>query len=276
MDAPKGYLAPIAGAGYVLLGGAFLVQGTTVLLGWWSGRQAALIGGAEEIGQVQARNQRDPRLGESLQDAVNRTRGTITKTTMITQPSIPIKQRAGIIARMMKEGSLNSYVRETALGIVSRNNGREWEVPPKDWRAEVKAVFSALTDPSSPISIRYTKDHARVDQFQAAEKTLKLRAGDCDDFQITGGACLMSIGYEVWLAIMQAKGAPDWSHIFLYIPAPSSDSSGGSVGDRGDGMFLDMTMPQYQPGWCAPGFVDTLRDGKPHGQTVKAVLFRLK
>jgi transglutaminase-like putative cysteine protease len=105
-------------------------------------------------------------------------------------------------------------------------------------------MFSAVTDPNSPLAVRYVRDHLEKDTFVAPNKTMKLRGGDCDDQTSYLGALLRSVGYPVKLRIVQARSASTWSHIYLLVGLPPTEPT--------KWVPLDATMAQKGPGWEAP------------------------
>lgn len=64
----------------------------------------------------------------------------------------------------------------------------------------------------------------------------------CDDYVITLGSMLQSIGYPVKLRVIQTPGAPDWSHIYLLVGVPP---------DNPRWVPLDASVNE-PPGWEAP------------------------
>lgn len=163
--------------GYALLGGAFLIKGLTGLKAHYNqSKSVAALKPAPTNGLGFQDAQ-----GETMKEGIARTTGLIQKTRMVSVRTIA--QRVGYIGEYIKKGSLDPKIRAEALGVLTRKCGapgnRQWCVPPKDTEAEIKALYAAITDPNSPIAIRYTKDHVTVDQFTNPWKTLQLRGGDC-------------------------------------------------------------------------------------------------
>ena len=94
---------------------------------------------------------------------------------------------AGLIAKLIREGSRDFYVRQRAIQIF-----REAGAPPKDRWGEVCALFHWVRN-----NVRYTRDIFRVELLHTARRMLELRAGDCDDMTILLGAMLLSTGHPV-------------------------------------------------------------------------------
>src|ERR671918_387652 len=98
---------------------------------------------------------------------------------------------ARIIARMIRSGAKDFYVRQKAIQIF-----RAYGVRPKDRFGEVYALFDWVRR-----NVRYTRDIFQVELLHTARRMLELRAGDCDDMTILLGAMLMSTGHPVRLAL---------------------------------------------------------------------------
>jgi hypothetical protein len=98
---------------------------------------------------------------------------------------------------------------------VSQKCGKGWCVPERDWWGEVKTLFGAIRK-----NVRYVRDIHNIDTFQSPKRTLEFGGGDCDDYSITLGAALQSIGYPVKVRIVQTHGSPDFNHIFLLVGMP--------------------------------------------------------
>src|SRR5262249_2603323 len=81
---------------------------------------------------------------------------------------------ARLIAKLIREGAIDFYVRQKAIQIF-----REESIRPKDRRGEVRALFEWVQR-----NVRYTRDIFRVELLHSARRMLELRAGDCDDMTI--------------------------------------------------------------------------------------------
>ena len=146
-------------------------------------------------------------------------------------------------------------------------------IVPKDYDAEAVALFDAVVDPSSPIAIRYTRDHPIVDVFTAPVKMLRLRGEDCDSLVSFLGALLLAAGAIPEMVTVQTKGADTWSHIFLRVPRDGSDGVSevaASEADHYNYLYLDPSMPDKPAGWAPPGTQYVLATGRPAGIVVKA------
>lgn len=208
---------------------------------------------------------------ETLEDADKRTRGAITKVRTLTV--FTIDQRVAEIRRLMLRDSEDPKIIEAARGVLTRQCGGEWCIVPKDYDAEAVALFDAVVDPSSPIAIRYTRDHPIVDVFTAPVKMLRLRGEDCDSLVSFLGALLLAAGAIPEMVTVQTKGADTWSHIFLRVPRDGSDGVSevaASEADHYNYLYLDPSMPDKPAGWAPPGTQYVLATGRPAGIVVKA------
>ena len=138
---------------------------------------------------------------------------------------------ARLIARMIRNGAKDFYVRQKAIQIF-----RAYGVRPKDRFGEVYAIFDWVRR-----NVRYTRDIFQVELLHSARRMLELRAGDCDDMTILLGAMLMSTGHPVRLAL--AGFRPNKPHVYSHIYP--------EVHVRGQWLPIDATM--HRPiGWAPP------------------------
>src|SRR5262245_15951848 len=145
-----------------------------------------------------------------------------TKGTLVT---------ARIIARMIRDGAKDFYVRQKAIQIF-----RGYGVRPKDQFGEVTALFDWVRR-----NIRYTRDIFRVELLHSARRMLEFRAGDCDDMTILLGAMLLSTGYPVRLVLVGFQ--PQKPHVYSHIYP--------EVNVVGRWIPVDGTM-QHPIGWAPP------------------------
>jgi transglutaminase-like putative cysteine protease len=138
---------------------------------------------------------------------------------------------ARLIARLIREGSKDFYVRQRAIDIF-----RSLGVRPKDRFGEVCAIFDWVRR-----NIRYTRDIFQVELLHTARRMLELRAGDCDDMTILLGAMLMSTGHPVRLALtgFQRHKPHTYTHIYP------------EVNVLGRWIAIDATVDQ-PIGWAPP------------------------
>jgi transglutaminase-like putative cysteine protease len=138
---------------------------------------------------------------------------------------------ARIIARMIRDGAKDFYVRQCAIQIF-----RIYGVPAKDRFGEVCSLFDWVRR-----NVRYTRDIFRVELLHTPRRMLELRAGDCDDMTILLGSMLLSTGHPVRLVLVGFR--PHRPHLYSHIYP--------EVLVRGRWIALDATMPR-PIGWAPP------------------------
>jgi hypothetical protein len=138
---------------------------------------------------------------------------------------------ARIIARMIRDGAKDFYVRQRTIQIF-----RMYGVPAKDRLGEVCSLFDWVRR-----NIRYTRDIFRVELLHAPRRMLELKAGDCDDMTILLGSMLLSTGHPVRLVLVGFR--PHRPHLYSHIYP--------EVLVRGRWLALDATM-QRPIGWAPP------------------------
>jgi len=122
-------------------------------------------------------------------------------------PAETIEKRVQHVIDKIDEGTRDPYVRQRTARLVQ-------DLKPKDWTAELQAVWNHVKD-----HVRYTLDTAGHDLFQRARRTFQLGIGDCDDMAIVLGSMLKSIGHPVALKIVDTDGE-GWNHIYLLTGVP--------------------------------------------------------
>jgi hypothetical protein len=126
-----------------------------------------------------------------------------------------IKERVKHIQNTIQKGRLDPNVRAFAVKAVSQKRNGRFQLAERDYDGEIKAVFNAIRK-----NVRYVRDGHRIDTFQAPGRTLEFGGGDCDDYSITMGSALQSIGYPIKLRVVQSKGSPEFNHIFMLAGVP--------------------------------------------------------
>lgn len=149
-----------------------------------------------------------------------------------------IDSRVRHVINTIQKGRKDPRVRAFAVKAVSQKCGRGWCVPERDWWGEVRQVFEAIRQ-----NVRYVRDIHQIDTFQSPKRTLEFGGGDCDDYSITLGSALQSIGYPIKVRIVQTRDSSDYNHIFLLVGLPP----------RGPNTWysLDASMDKA-PGWHPP------------------------
>lgn len=194
-------------------------------------------------------------LGETARVDPQTAPGKILKTSKI----VNVRSIDDRVAHIQKKGSIGSVsmrVKELVAVVLNRKCGDKWCVPEKNYSEEVKTLFRAVKDVNGAGSVRYVRDHAYVDQFVSAAKTLDLKIGDCDDMTILLAAMLICAGYPVNLRVVETTEAGTWSHIYLKAGLPPQKPTRW--------MALDLTV-NHPPGWEVPGAEEALLTGEPAG-----------
>ena len=130
------------------------------------------------------------------------------------------------MARLSRDSRLSMKVRDTALSLIASCGH-------KDWACQVRAVHAFVRD-----QIQYVLDPVDVELVQTAERTLELRAGDCDDKTVLLASLLRAIGHPSrYVAIGFEPGV--FCHVYLET----------KIGD--DWIPLETTEP-VEVGWQPP------------------------
>lgn len=91
-------------------------------------------------------------------------------------------------------------IRNLAVKII-----KDSDCTPRDKRAQSLAIADYIQR-----NIYYV--HELPERFQYPDETLRLKAGDCDDYTTLIGSLVESIGIPCSMVVMQVNGA--WIHIF--------------------------------------------------------------
>ena len=138
---------------------------------------------------------------------------------------------ACLIAKLIRSGAKDFYVRQKAIEIFRRS-----QVRAKDRFGEVRALFNWVRR-----NVRYTRDIFRVETLHSARRMLELRAGDCDDMTILLGAMLRATGHPVRLVLVGFR--PQKPHAYTHIYP--------EVNLHGKWIPIDATV-QRPMGWAPP------------------------
>jgi len=242
-DFPK----KLVGGAQIVLGGAFVVQGLRAL---------GLYGCPTTLGRAAAQPRED--WPDSHQ------RGTIRTVRTVRVPEENIGERISLIIDSIRRDSLEPTAREIASTLLSgrrvgRNGRIEWAVPPKDHLAEIRAVFNGIRDPANPFALRYTGDHAEVDQFASTRVNTKLNIADCDDMTIVTGSVLRAVGYPVRVRVVAAD-SNDWSHVYLKVGIPPVEPT----------RWIALDLSEDNPaGWELENADEAKRTGRPSGRVYR-------
>lgn len=236
----------LVGYAQVLAGVSFIIRGVVNVK--TSGAPAGSVAGAPSRSRFR-------RLGEAPQLGKGPA-GQVIKSSRILRVG-DIADRVKYIRELINKGSLHPEVREKAIAILTKKCGDRWCVREKDYMGEISALFWAIRDPRSKDAVRYMMDHVRVDQFTAADKSLKLHAEDCDGGTIVLGSLLMASGYPVKMRVIASKGAGTWTHIYLLVGIPPRAPTRW--------VPLDWSVTTASPGWEVEGARDSALSGRPAG-----------
>lgn len=112
-----------------------------------------------------------------------------------------VRATLAAMSQIIKKYKKAPAIRELALKIVS-------QVPEKQWRKEVDAIFKWVQK-----NIRYVKDVRGVETLHTPIQLLRLRQGDCDDMSIMAASLLESLGHPTRLCAVGVNGG-EFSHVF--------------------------------------------------------------
>src|SRR3972149_9291122 len=102
-------------------------------------------------------------------------------------------------------GKRDPDIRELAVKIVSSCAG-------KDYKCEALKLHEWVRD-----NIRYVKDPFEGERFSTANRTIKEKAGDCDDSSILLSALFESIGHETRLILIDGDLSGRFSHVVAQV-----------------------------------------------------------
>lgn len=136
--------------------------------------------------------------------------------------------------RLARAGGADPVVIDAAVSIVKAAG-----VAGHDYVGEMRALFEFTRD-----RIRYTRDPVGVELLQTPNRTLRVRAGDCDDKSTLLAALLRAIGHPAVVAFraVAAETSRPGAYSHVYVIA--------RVGGRE--IPLDPTPPKARMGWQVP------------------------
>lgn len=130
-------------------------------------------------------------------------------------------QTIKLIGRGIKEGSRFLPIRHLAGRAAAT-------APPKDYKAQIQAVYDAITkqwwrytfDPVGAEVLTVIPERV-FDVTLGSGKPNHSGYGDCDDISIGSGSLLRSIGFEICVATSVKPGSPNiFDHVFVFVKAP--------------------------------------------------------
>lgn len=108
-----------------------------------------------------------------------------------------------LMRRLVARYKRSDAVRSVALALTRG-------LPPKNYTAEVRAVFEFVRD-----RIRYVRDVIGVETLQTPDVTLDLEAGDCDDKATLLASLLASIGHRSRFVAVGYTQPGAFQHVYL-------------------------------------------------------------
>jgi hypothetical protein len=160
------------------------------------------------------------------------------KLTMKVHNVRNIDERVKHCVDLIRRGRNDPRIRALAVQVVSQKRNGKWACPERDYVCECTAMFDYVRD-----QVRYVRDGVNRDLFQHPKRTLEFHGGDCDDYTITLGALLQSIGYPVWCRVIRTVGSRDYNHIYLVVGLPPTNPT--------HRMVLDASVA-HAAGWAPP------------------------
>lgn len=132
-------------------------------------------------------------------------------------PARTVEDRIAAIRTLVKKSQEDPENHRLVMRILNapRSDGGGWTVPPKDWRAELKAIVGWAQK-----NIAYRRDVWRRDTFRSARRTTELRGGDCDDMTIWAASALSIAGFPVRFRVVSTRSDFDFNHIFAEVGVP--------------------------------------------------------
>lgn len=130
-----------------------------------------------------------------------------------------------VMRALVDQYKTDPNIRATAITITQLD-------PEKQPLPEIHSIFSFVRD-----HVRYINDVNGVETVTSPDKTLALRAGDCDDKSVLLATLLESIGYITRFIVTGYSEPGVYEHVYVSVMLP-------------DGSFLplDSTEP-HAPGW---------------------------
>jgi len=160
----------------------------------YSDRQMRWAFAAERRGQL------PPGTAELWANRNKRRFGDLAVTTVTEHPAGWQHSKASIkkIGQLIEEGSVNPLIRQVAVRITAH-------LPSKQPTQEIEAIYQWVRS-----NIRFRYDPIGMEWLQAADRTLKERAGDCDCITILIGSLCQSLGHRALTRTVGAsKMAPE-------------------------------------------------------------------
>lgn len=177
-------------------------------------------------------------LGEATRGyrAPTSTRGTFGKMTVHEVKSLDDRIRH--LRERVAKGKVDPEVYAFTRAALTKRCGSDWCVREKDTLKEAEAIFNAVRS-----NVRYTSDIAGIDTYQNPARTLRLKAGDCDDYSSLICSALLSAGIPCRFKVIRTKDANEWNHIYVQAGIPKNNPK--------QWVSMDASVP-VRFGWEAP------------------------
>lgn len=125
-------------------------------------------------------------------------------------------------------------------------------IPPHDYFGEIRAIQNWVQD-----NVRYVFDPREVEYFQTPRRTLKDKAGDCDDQAILMSSLLESIGYTTSICLTNPRGpGTPFSHAVCAVKLPREQTirlgDGKQTTFSPEKWYLVETIQKRPFGWVPP------------------------
>lgn len=115
-----------------------------------------------------------------------------------------MKTTVSNILKLIREGRVNPRIRDTAVKVI-----RAAGIASTDYPNAIKAMAEFVRQ-----NVMFVRDPYRTDEVFGAPETLTMGYADCEDFSVTTGSLLESIGLPVKIVIVSKTGEL-WDHVFL-------------------------------------------------------------
>lgn len=178
-------------------------------------------------------------LGEATRYKPNQARKQINASgSMRIYKVKSLEDRIRHLRGRVAKGKVDPEVYAFTRAALTKRCGSDWCVREKDTLKEADAIFQAVRR-----NVRYTSDIAGIDTYQSPSKTLRLKAGDCDDYSSLICSMLLSAGIPCRFKVIRTKDSNDWNHIYAQAGLPRQRPTRW--------VSLDASVP-VRFGWEAP------------------------
>ncbi len=141
-----------------------------------------------------------------------------------------VRATLAIMQRLARQGRKDPGVIALAEQVVKA-------CPANDTKCEIGSLFYWVKS-----NIRYLRDVRDVEKINTAERTLRVRTGDCDDMSVLLASLLEAVGNKTkfWVVGLQSG---EYEHVFVKVRLGTGWVS------------LDPTVEQATLGWSPPNIL---------------------